>query len=337
MSSQLLIRPETLQVKARKGDNSLSPISRTKSLSPIGNSINFWSSLKGLHSKYEWMEQVFVTISNNIPIEKLSNDVVRYIELALEKFADNYLTQIQVTGFERKNFSYEMLFSWFGFDADMIDNDPDMTEFANELQDCFDANAILLADDPTDIINLLITICETLVIKFLHASLTLMLNTITNIEELTLFFVIYTAEYDARFSIFRLEEYIESEVIPKTISNDGLTVGTLQLVLPDFIKKNYDITPSIEPGCVELLAGISNIIVITNKSDELVLNKVESLITVTNDMTMNIYLNLHRYLLYLTFDEIQKILLTKNSTWWTNSIILDAINTAAKKFRKEIK
>lgn len=348
MNDQLLISPESLHIKIpAKGyrGNSLSPIGSYKSLSPIGsyksispisNFTNFWSSLKGFRSKYIWMTDVFEQISESIPKDKLTVDVMRYIELCLEKFTDNYLSQIQVTGFEKENFSREMLFNWFGFEAETIEDDADVGELCDILQDCYDLNNDELADDPTNVTNLLITICSNLIIKFLIVSLNNMLKTISNPEELTLFFVIYTAEYDARFSIFRLEEYIQPGVIPEFTSNDGLTVGTLQLILPDFIKKSYDDHPSLEPGCIELLAGVSNIIVINDKSDQIVLDKLPYLIDTNSSLDMTIFLNLHRYILYLIFEEIQKILLTKNNTQWTNAIVLDAINTSAKRYRKEI-
>ena len=335
MESQLLIQPKTLHIKVPRGRTHTSRSTR-ESLSPVGNRVNFWSSLTGLPSKYEWMEDVFNIISKQIPENKLSLSVVRYVELCLEKFADNYLSQVQVTGFAEEDFGNETLFNWFGFSPENIEDDKDLAELRDCLQKCFDDNLDELLEDNSDITDLFINISSTLIIKFLIVSLEYMLDDIPNPEELTLFFVMHTAEYDARFSIFRLEEYMEPDILPENPSNDGLTIGILRLNLADFIRKNYNMNPLLEAGSIELLAGTSNIIVINHKSDKLVADIIDKLIQPASTLDLTIFLNLHRYILYLVFEEIQVILTKTKTTQWTNAVVIDAINSAAKKFRQNI-
>jgi hypothetical protein len=338
-NEQILLKPRTLNIKT--------PDSRTKSLiiggnrrsiSPIGNTVNFWSSLNGLRSKYPWMKNVFDGINEEIPNEKLSIDVIRCVELCLEKFADNYLSQVQVLGFDQNEFGNEILFSWFGFDVEEIENDNDMSDLRDNLQVCYDEEIDNITEDSSDVTGLFVKISKMLMINFLTASVNNMLiNSVSTAEELTLFFVLYTAEHDARFSIFRLEEYLEKDIIPESPSKDGLSVGTLQLILADFIKTNYNVRPSVEPGSVELLAGLSNIIDITNpKCEELIFTKINKSIQPTNNINTTIFLNIHRYILYVVFEEIQRILQNKTSKQWTNSIVLDAVNTGVQKFRREM-
>jgi len=105
--------------------------------------------------------------------------------------------------------------------------------------------------------------------------------------------------------------------------------------LDNFIKTNYNVHPYVEPGTIELLVGAANIIEYNDKSDELVANKIDNFIEVSDTDELTIYLNLHRYILYLIFEEIQIILAGKDSLW-TNAVVLDAINTATRKFREEI-
>src|ERR1700753_3426357 len=123
---QLLIKPKSLG----SGNGARSGRSRTntgltrRSTSPIGNSINFWSSLEGLSSKYEWMPEIFNVISESTG-DNLSDDVYRFVELCLEKFADNYLASVYVDGFEPTEFGYVLMYNWYGLENDDVDSDDD--------------------------------------------------------------------------------------------------------------------------------------------------------------------------------------------------------------------
>ncbi len=345
MSASQLIPPRTLHINVTPLSRTRTLLEKVRSISPINNTVNFWSSDVRLETKYEWMIEVYAAISYEIGNDKLSYDVIKYIELCLEKFADNYLSQVQVSGFESDNFGNEMMFNWFGFDFDAaldetdpmnFQNDPDLIELRDSLQKSYEEESLNLTEDDTAVTELFINISKMLIIKFLVQSLENMLMNYSQPEELSLFYLMYTAEYDVRFSIFRLEEYFEKGIIPVAPSKDGFTVAMLRLTLPDFIKENYDIRPSLEPGSIELLAGTSNIIVINEKSDQLVANIIDKLITPASTIELTIYFNLHRYILYLVFEEIQNIIRNKNDKQWTNAVVLDAINTATRKFRKQI-
>lgn len=332
-NNNLLIKPRSINVDTPKTrTRGIRDFSR--SISPVSNSVNFWSSLQGLHSKYEWMANVFEEISNSIPVEKLSYDVIRYVELCLEKFADNFLSQIQVDGFDGDNFGNEILSIWFDFSIEDIENDNDLSEIRDILQECFNEEIENIIEDNSDVSGLFINISSNLIIKFLTKSVYNMSLNVEKAEELTLFFLIWTAEYDALFSIFRLEEYLQPNIIPEKPSNEGLTIGLLQLNLADFIRTNYNVQPSIEPGTIELLAGTSNIIVLNEKTEKIVEEKIKN-VTPAYSADSTIFLNCHRYIVYLIFREVQEILQTRNNKQWTNSVVLDAINTVVKKFHNE--
>ncbi len=329
----LLITPRALYKKT--GGGKLTSPLRKRSVSPITNSKNFWSSLKEYNSKYEWMTQVYDAISDTTG-DKLSLETFRYIELCLENFVDNYLNEMSVDGFEPENFGNEVLYEWFGFEQDAIESDEKLVELRDDLQNCFDSEIITITEDSSDVSRLFIKICTVCVIKFLEQSVRNMIISINNPDVLTLFYCIYTAQYDNRFFMFMLEEYLEKDIIPQDPSNQGVTIAMLHENLAIFIKKNYDEPPLLENGILDLLAGCSNIIVINDKSTELISNLSVPLIEIPNNKELTIFFNLHRYILYLIFEEIQTILKTKEDHFWTCGIVIDAINTVAIQFRREI-
>jgi hypothetical protein len=322
----LLLKPLSLESKS----------TNSRKISPITNNINFWTSLRGYSSKHEWMSQIFEYIDNQIGTEKLTFEVVRYIELCLENFADNCLSQIIISDIEPSQFGIQMLQIWLDVSIEEIEDNTQLFKISEMLQQCYEDEKINLIEDDSDVTNLFINITEKLIYEFLSSSLEYMLTMISEPQELTLYFVIYTAKYNPCFNFFSLDEYNERDVIPEKLSEDGITVGILRLSLNSFIKTNYDIRPSYEDGTIELLVGVSNIIVINEKSDELVADKIDEFIEIAETDNQTIYLNLHRYILYLIFEQIQIITKKTNSMIWTNGLILDAINTVSKKFLKEI-
>lgn len=291
----------------------------------------YWSNLKGIKSKYTWTDEVFSNITEYTG-NKMSKDVIKYIEVLVEKFIDEKLDNLTVTGFEPSNFGYIIVEKWFNIEKNEAMAVSELSTISKWLQEAYESEFLKFKDDETDVQGLLVKIVSKFFIEFLSISLNVMMNSTTRIKELTLFFCLYTIEHDGRFSI--LKDRDMSAFLPEVFTKKGYTVTMLRQKLPIYIKNTFGVRPYIEDGVLEILANSSNMILINDKSRKI--SKFVDIPQNTCDGKDKVFFNLHRYILYLIFRYIRLIMKNNKSEIISNSIAFDALTMAKEDFLKNI-
>jgi hypothetical protein len=135
--------------------------------------------------------------------------------------------------------------------------------------------------------------------------------------------------------MFRYGDVVQ-DLIPDQPSLDGLTVEHLRIDLADFIKTNYSQRPSLEDGVLQLLAGSSNIIKLTPEAISLAQSIRSLLKEPSTDKKRELFFTLHKYIIYLTFQNIQKHLSHHKDKTWKLTVVLDSLNQAVNSYRKQV-
>lgn len=325
-----LIVPNFFTGNEKRGRSS---VKRPLSLSESKEVVSYWTSLIGKESRYEWMDKVKKGI--NISVKNDMSVVVwRHLEDAMERFADENLTALELArenfvGSEQEdtNFGYIALSIWTGFEAEEIEKDSALQQFKEDLDQCY----YLYAEGDFAPEELYCMVTTVVFVRFLEEVVRIM-NQMTLSKTITLFYCLHVEKTDPRFYMFA-NEHIEDGLFPLDSNNSGYTVEKLRINLADFIKIHFSQQPSLEDGVLHLLAGASHIIEESPESTKLnkIISKKLNISQIENE-----FLNLHRYILYLTFENIQKRLWKRGDKTWTVALVLDSLNQAVISYREKL-
>lgn len=325
-----LIVPNFFSGNNKTGRSSLK---RPFSLSESKEVVSYWTSLLSTESRYPWMDTVKKGINTSVKND-MSVVVWRHLEDAMERFADENLTVLELArenfvGSEEEdtNFGYIALAIWTGFEAEEIEKDSALQQFKQDLDQCY----YLYAEDdltPEELYCMVTTVVFT---RFLE-EVVHMMNQMTLSKTITLFYCLHVEKTDPRFYMLA-NEYIEDGLFPLDSNSNGYTVEKLRINLADFIKIHFSQQPSLEDGVLHLLAGASNIIEYSSESSKLntIISKKLKISQVEDQ-----FLNLHRYILYLTFENIQMRLDKRKDKTWTVALVLDSLNQATYSYREKV-
>lgn len=274
---------------------------------------NYWSNLSAKKSKYEWVSAVEESI---IVIIKEEMTEAAYINLknVIENFVDNYLL---ILDGEYSDFGTSVLYIWMGYDLEDLSTDEDLQTFAEDLQKCYDSSIVD---------NLFVNLTTLVITRYLEAVVNFMNE--SSHEVINLFHCLYVQRTDSRFLMFKYDDVAEN-LIPVQPSLNGLTADRLRLDLAEFIKTNYSQRPSLEDGVLRLLAGSSNIISLNEPSIKLA-NDIRSMLGNSRSaIAKELIFTLHKLILYLAFEGIQRRLSKMEDKSWSVTIVLDSLNEAA--------
>jgi hypothetical protein len=301
---------------------------------------SYWMNIRETKSKYAWMPRVHICISQLIPFD-MSVSARLHLDDVIEKFVDEKITPLfsdtnvdsESLGFDDLNddFGVELLASWLNLSIDEVRVDDKLASLSQEIQDCYDMNK----ETPVKGGGLYLAITSIVVVKFLEEAINGMLDSEINNVYISLFHLLHVEETDIRFSMFK-SGHVADRLIPVEPNLDGFTVDKLRLGLAEFIKDNYDQHPFLEEGVLTLLAGSSNIIEMNLQSSVLAYDLCNAL---GQDYVLGekeLFFILHKYILYLTFENVQVLLQGSENKYWTVNVVIDALNQAAITYRNKI-
>jgi hypothetical protein len=309
---------------------------RERSLSEDSEIVNHWTFLSSTISKYSWMNKVKKCINTSIKND-MSVIAFRHIEDLMEKFADENLTVLEAVGDyfvdpeeEISNFGSLALYIWGGFTDEEVNKDESLSEFRQHIDQCY----YLWVEDELPLEDLYCSVTSLVMIRYLEEVIKKM-SSMTKSKTITLFYCLYVEKNDPRFFMFG-SQYIEDGLFPQDPNSNGYTVDKLRIYLADFIKTNFFQPPLLEDGVLYLLSGASNVIQKSSKTTKLSKNICKKLnIPLPKDDRAE-FLNLHRYILYLTFENIQMRLRKKEDKTWTVALVLDSLNQAVISYRRKV-
>lgn len=297
---------------------------------------SYWMNIKETKSKYAWMPRVHTCISQLVPFT-MSVSAHLHLDDVIEKFVDEKIspfffgdTNLDINDLG-DDFGVEVLASWLNMAIDDIRVNDRLTVLSQEIQECFDINK----QTPVPGDGLYLAITCIVVVKFLEEVMDRILDSDTGITHISLFHLLYVEETDICFSMLK-SGHVENGLIPDEPNLDGFTVDKLRLGLAEFIKDNYDQHPFLEEGVLTLLAGASNIIDLNPESTVLAFDLCTVLGQEYALGEKKIFFLMHKYILYLTFENIQVLLQGDKSKFWTVNVVLDALNQAAITYRNKI-
>lgn len=292
-----------------------------------------WMNIKETKTKYEWVPKVNTCINQLLPTN-MTISASLHLQDVIERFVDNSIMNLLDENIEEINnlgddFGVEILAAWLNTTTDIIQSDFKLLTFSQEIQECYNLNN----EDDND--NLYLAITCIVIIKFLEEVTNKMLDSESQNMYVSLYHLLYVEETDVRFSMLRCG-HIENGLIPAEVNIDGFTVDKLRLGLAEFIKDSYDQHPFLEDGVLALLAGSSSIITMSKESSILT---YDLCVALGQDYVLGdkeLFFILHKYILYLTFENVQSLLRDSKNKYWTITVVLDALNQAAITYRSKL-
>jgi hypothetical protein len=299
--------------------------SSVKKDDPEINGHFLWHELSGRNSKYKWMYKVLENIHEHTN-GAITRDVIKYLEISLENFADNFLNDIPFSAQSSENFGTEIVNSWFGLDDDeTVTSTQVFAEIAEIIQKSYEEEEKTLDEDMSDRSGFFIGITTKLVLKFLDESVMNMSESVNFVEELTLYFLLYTCKYDIRFLVFYIDDMMDDRFIPKSINVDGFTVSILRTELAEYIRANLETVPRIEEGVMEIIAGSSSLI-----DEGMTKTKCIKDCKFGNGYrTGNSFIKRHAVIIEKIIRKIASLADGIDSDAWTNAMALDSFSSVA--------
>lgn len=319
--TSLFIEPNSLSALTEKPERS-----RNEQLDPVGESEakTFWASLEGTETKHAWIKDVKDCIGRLIG-NYISISAKLHLEQVMEDFVNTKLLPNVDVAEEDYKQGIQLLSSWTGLTSEAIEEDTALVDLAQELQECYDRNK----ENQGTPEELYRGITCLIMVRFLEKVAEKVRDTTPADPVITLFYCLYVEHTDSTFSYLK-QGYVEKDLIPLQPSMLGVTLNCLRLGFADFFKQYYERAPMLENGVLNLLAGASNVIRLTEAEITLAKNILGKAFEGSQKI---LFFTLHRFLLYLTFTNVEARLADSSNKVWTVAIVLDSLNEAVRMYK----
>lgn len=326
--TSLFIEPDTLSELIDQNTRD-----REKRLDLAGeNEANtYWASLRGVETKYVWMQDVKNCIMYLIG-DKISIPAIHHLEHVMENFVDKQLLPHVYDATDENEHGTQLLASMLGLELDAIRENALFLELADELQECYTRNN----EKQGTVDDLYRDITCLIMVRFLEKVTEKIHQTTPNDLIITLFYCLYVEHTDSSFSFLR-QGHIENNLIPIQPNLSGMTVNCLRLGFAEFCKREYGVMPMLENGVLNLLAGSSNVIRIRDEKEGEVglAGAIMNFFGKSFDGSEKVlFFTLHQFILSLTFANVRARLVETDTQAWTVSIVLDSLNEAVHTYKQ---
>ena len=325
--SSLFIEPDSLLSLTEKLD-----LAQNKQLDLVkGSEVStYWTSLGRTESKHTWMQWVKECITRLIPNE-ISITASYHLDQVMEDFVDTKLIPNVSYNSDDPDQGISLLALLLNIDPDDISDDTSLSHLADEIQECFNRNreTRTLDDLHCDITCLIMT-------RFLERVSERMEEMTPTNPVITLYYCLYVEQTDSAFSFLK-GGYLEDNLIPIQPDTSGVTLSYFQLGLAELTKQYYGHHPMLENGVLRLLAGVSNVIRLKDEKEAeitLAANIMEFSGKSFDGNQKMIFLTLHKFILYLTFNNLKERLPDRDNKFWSVAIVLDCLNEAVRTYKR---
>lgn len=289
---------------------------------------NYWSSLSGTESQYSWMREVQECVARLTRV-RITIPASQHLEAVMERFVTTQLVNtVPLLEKSQADFGENLVAGWLGRPVTELDGAS--LDLAQELQLTFLRQ--LEQDASHD--QLLRNLTCVVLVRFLEAVTTATRESTPIDPVITLFYCLYVERTSSLFSFLSVG-YVETDLIPEQPNLAGITLNRLRLGLADYFKQAYNRVPLFENGVLTLLAGSSNVIQLSEAELRLASSLLTTLAKPFDGNEKSLFLILHRFLLYLTFAEVEtRLAEVEEPKVWSVAIVLDALNTTIKAYRQ---